>query len=168
MTNQLIVNHVLHLQNNRARDLYFITATAAAEASVRCPQVVIVSTSIPQESLPQSGARSHDGTATGTPPSSSPSQGRPRAHLHLSAWILERIDPYSTSHPIPSTRVTYMTALDLGGSVPQRISGMIQTMFPKMITHVESYLHAQAAPPIVRVPEQMVLSPPRHLGKALT
>ncbi|KAF9377369.1 hypothetical protein CPB97_010230, partial [Podila verticillata] len=149
-----------------ARDLYFITATAAAEASVRCPQVVIVSTSIPQESLPQSGARSHDGTATGTPPSFSPSQGRPRAHLHLSAWILERIDPYSTSHPIPSTRVTYMTALDLGGSVPQRMSGMIQTMFPKMITQVESYLHAQAAPPIVRVPEQMVLSPPRHLDDA--
>jgi len=61
-----------------------------------------------------------------------------------------------------------MTALDLGGSVPQRISGMIQTMFPKMITQVESYLHAQAAPPIVRVPEQMVLSPPRHLGKTLS
>ncbi|KAG0019105.1 hypothetical protein BGZ82_000241 [Podila clonocystis] len=102
----------------------------------------------------------------GTPPSSSPGQGRPRAHLHLSAWILERIDPYSTSHPIPSTRVTYMTALDLGGSVPQRISGMIQTMFPKMITQVESYLHAQAAPPIVRIPEQMVHSPQRHLDEA--
>ncbi|KAF9957810.1 hypothetical protein BGZ72_001332 [Mortierella alpina] len=67
--------------------------------------------------------------------------------------------PYSTSHPIPSTRVTYMTALDLGGSFPQRFSGMVQTMFPKMITHVETYLQAQAAPPIVRIPEQMVIGP---------
>jgi len=51
-----------------------------------------------------------------------------------------------------------MTALDLGGSVPQRISGLVQTMFPKMITQVESYLQAQAAPPIVRIPEQMVIT----------
>lgn len=51
-----------------------------------------------------------------------------------------------------------MTALDLGGSVPQRISGLVQTMFPKMITQVETYLRAQAAPPIVRIPEQMVIT----------
>ncbi|KAG0375068.1 hypothetical protein BGX24_009584 [Mortierella sp. AD032] len=133
-----------------ARDLYFVTATAFVEASARRPQIVIISTSIP-----------HNGTAKATDEASTstaaPPQTRPRAHLHLSAWILEGIDPYSSNHPIPSTRVTFMTALDLGGSVPQRISGMIQTMFPKMITQVESYLQAQAAPPIVRIPEQMVV-----------
>jgi hypothetical protein len=57
-----------------------------------------------------------------------------------------------------------MTALDLGGSVPQRISAMLQTGFPKMITQVESYLQLQAAPPIVRIPEQMVV-PGQGLGK---
>ncbi|KAG0292155.1 hypothetical protein BGZ96_004451 [Linnemannia gamsii] len=136
-----------------ARDLYFVTATAFAEASARCPQIVIISTSIPH-----SGAsKATDEASTST--TASP-QSRPRAHLHLSAWILEGIDPYSTNHPIPSTRVTFMTALDLGGAVPQRISGMIQTMFPKMITQVESYLQAQAAPPIIRIPEQMVVGDP--------
>ncbi|KAF9105473.1 hypothetical protein BGX29_012144 [Mortierella sp. GBA35] len=135
-----------------ARDLFFVTATAFAEASARRPQVIIISTSIPHSGTAK--ATETDEPSTSTPP---PSQSRPRAHLHLSAWILEGIDPYSSSHPIPSTRVTFMTALDLGGSVPQRISGMIQTMFPKMITQVESYLQSQAAPPIIRIPEQMVV-----------
>ncbi|KAG0345330.1 hypothetical protein BG004_003787 [Podila humilis] len=146
-----------------ARDLFFVTVTAAAEASARCPLVVIVSTSVPQASLHDTNARA-DAAAltTRTPPVSNPIHNRPRAHLHISAWILECIDPYSGSHPIPSTRVTFMTALDLGGSVPQRISGMIQTRFPKMITQVENYLQTQAAPPIVRIPEQMILNPHRR------
>lgn len=144
---------ILNFLSNSARDLFFVTATAFAEASARCPQLAIISTSIP-----------HSGASKATDEASSsataPPQPRPRAHLHISAWILEGIDPYSTNHPIPSTRVTFMTALDLGGSVPQRISGMIQTMFPKMITQVESYLQAQAAPPIIRIPEQMVVGEP--------
>ncbi|KAF9912296.1 hypothetical protein EC991_000188 [Linnemannia zychae] len=137
-----------------ARDLYFVTATAFAEASARRPQIVIISTSIPYSGGAGGAAKVVEEASTST---AAPSQVRPRAHLHLSAWILEGIDPYSSNHPIPSTRVTYMTALDLGGSVPQRISGLIQTMFPKMITQVESYLQLQAAPPIVRIPEQMVV-----------
>ncbi|KAF9574133.1 hypothetical protein EC968_007385 [Mortierella alpina] len=140
-----------------SRDLYFVTATASVEASARCPQVVILSTSVPLEAISHSSPSNLDGPPATIPSPSSPAQARPRAHLYLSAWILERIDPYSTSHPIPSTRVTYMTALDLGGSVPQRVSGMIQTMFPKMITQVETYLQAHAAPPIVRIPEQMIV-----------
>ncbi|KAG0245958.1 hypothetical protein BGX31_005244 [Mortierella sp. GBA43] len=136
-----------------ARDLFLVTVTASAEVSARCPQIVILSTSIPPESVTTIG--NAEGTSGTT--SSKPSQPRPRAHLHLSAWILECIDPYSSGHPIPSTRVTYMTALDLGGSVPQRISGMLQTSFPKMITQVESYLQLRAAPPIVRIPEQMTV-----------
>ncbi|KAG0208092.1 hypothetical protein BGX28_000848 [Mortierella sp. GBA30] len=150
---------VIGTLGTRSKHLYFVTATASVEASARCPQIVILSTSVPFEAINiNSSARIEESSATGTP-SSSPSQARPRAHLHLSAWILERIDPYSSSHPIPSTRVTYMIALDLGGSVPQRISGLLQTTFPKMITHVESYLQLQAAPPIVRIPEQMVIGP---------
>ncbi|KAF9203431.1 hypothetical protein BGZ49_006433 [Haplosporangium sp. Z 27] len=138
-----------------ARDLYFITVTASAEASARCPQIVILSTSIPNEVIPIPPTASNESSSSKTS-ASKPSQPRPRAHLHLSAWVLEGIDPYSSSHPIPSTRVTYMTALDLGGSVPQRISGLLQTTFPKMITQVESYLQLQAAPPIVRIPEQSI------------
>ncbi|KAF9401583.1 Suppressor of Sensor Kinase (SLN1) [Mortierella sp. AD011] len=139
-----------------ARDLYFVTVTASAEASARCPQIIILSTSIPHEIIPTPSVVSTETSPSSGTPASKTSQPRPRAHLHLSAWILEGIDPYSSSHPIPSTRVTYMTALDLGGSVPQRISGLLQTTFPKMITHVESYLQYQAAPPIVRIPEQLV------------
>ncbi|KAF9919512.1 hypothetical protein FBU30_010923 [Linnemannia zychae] len=134
-----------------ARDLFFVTATAFSEASARRPQIIIVSTSIPHSSTTK--ATDEASTSTATPP-----QSRPRAHLYLSAWILEGIDPYSSNHPIPSTRVTYITALDLGGSVPLRISGMLQTTFPKMITQVESYLQNQAVPPIVRIPEQMIVS----------
>ncbi|KAF9979003.1 hypothetical protein BGZ75_009850, partial [Mortierella antarctica] len=142
-----------------SRDLYFITATASVEASARCPQVILLSTSVPLEAITHNPSSSLVLPSATSAPSSSPAQARPRAHLHLSAWILERIDPYSTSHPIPSTRVTYMTALDLGGSVPQWVSGMVQTMLPKMITQVETYLQAHAAPPIVRIPEQMVIGP---------
>ncbi|KAF9955671.1 hypothetical protein BGZ70_010158 [Mortierella alpina] len=116
-------------------------------------------TEISDQAITPNALSSTDGPSANSAASSSPAQARPKAHLHLSAWILERIDPYSTSHPIPSTRVTYMTALDLGGSVPQRVSGMIQTMFPRMITHVETYLQVHAAPPIVRIPEQMVIGP---------
>ncbi|ORZ14862.1 hypothetical protein BCR41DRAFT_386716 [Lobosporangium transversale] len=156
-----------------ARDLYFVTATAAAEAGARCPQIVIVSTSIPPEAAVATPQHLFPSPSAQTEPlieaASSPlatasssklkaTQSRPLAHLHLSAWILEGIDPYSSSHhPIPSTRVTFMTALDLGGSVPQRISGLLQTTFPKMITQVESYLQQQATPPIVRIPTQMVI-----------
>ncbi|KAF9357345.1 hypothetical protein BGX26_003893 [Mortierella sp. AD094] len=139
-----------------ARDLYFVTVTASAEASARCPQIVILSTSIPREVISTPSIASTETSPSPGTPVSKTSQPRPRAHLHLSAWILEGIDPYSSSHPIPSTRVTYMTALDLGGSVPQRISGLLQTTFPKMITQVESYLQLQAAPPIVRIPEQLI------------
>ena len=144
------------------RDLYFVTATSLVETTPRCPQIIIVSTSIPHQSSPPGGSGSTDGSSSPSTAASSPSQtqSRPKAQLHISAWILERIDPYSSSHPIPSTKVTFMTALDLGGSVPQRISGLVQTMFPKMITQVESYLQAQAAPPIVRIPEQMVIAEP--------
>ncbi|CAO3563122.1 unnamed protein product [Mortierella alpina] len=147
-----------------SRDLYFVTVTASVEASARCPQVVLLSTSVPLEAITPNALTSIDGSSANSTASSSPAQARPKAHLHLSAWILERIDPYSTSHPIPSTRVTYMTALDLGGSVPQRVSGMIQTMFPKMITQVETYLQVHAAPPIVRIPEQMVIGPPSEMN----
>ncbi|KAF9977672.1 hypothetical protein BGZ73_005182 [Actinomortierella ambigua] len=125
-----------------ARDLYFVTATAAWGAGTRSPQLLIVSTSIPFE------------TETSSSNATAP---RPRAHLHLSAWILEAIDPYSSNHPIPSTKVTYMIALDLGGAVPQRISGLLQTGFPKAISQVESYLRLHAAPPVVRIPTQMVI-----------
>ncbi|KAF8936888.1 hypothetical protein BGZ58_003572 [Dissophora ornata] len=131
---------------------------SSAEASARCPQIVILSTSVPLESITDLSAHTTETIPTQGTPNLKPPQPRPRAHLHMSAWILEGIDPYSSNHPIPSTRVTYMTALDLGGSVPQRISGMLQTTFPKMITQVESYLQHQATPPIVRIPEQMVIN----------
>jgi hypothetical protein len=73
----------------------------------------------------------------------------PLAHLYLSGWILEAVDPYTTTtnHPIPSTRVTYMGCIDLGQSIPAYISNMATSNLIKSIGRVESLLKATGPPP---------------------
>lgn len=80
-----------------------------------------------------------------------------RGHLFMSGWILEPIDPYNTTtatnHPIPSTRVTYVAALDLGVSVPSYISNLVaNNWFPKKLQAVESYLKSKGPPPVITLP----------------
>ncbi|KAI9287517.1 hypothetical protein BC943DRAFT_194172 [Umbelopsis sp. AD052] len=73
----------------------------------------------------------------------------PLAHLYLSGWILEAVDPYTTTtnHPIPSTRVTYMGCIDLGQSIPAYISNMATSNLIKSIGRVESLLKTSGPPP---------------------
>lgn len=78
-----------------------------------------------------------------------------RGHLYMSGWILEAVDPYTTTtnHPIPSTRVTYVSALDLGTAVPSYISNLVANNWaPKKIQSVESYLKANGPPPFLTQP----------------
>lgn len=79
-----------------------------------------------------------------------------RGTLYMSGWILEAIDPYTTTtnHPIPSTRVTYVTALDLGASVPSYISNLVANNWaPKKIQSIESYLKSKGPPPFLSQPQ---------------
>lgn len=78
-----------------------------------------------------------------------------RGTLYMSGWILEAIDPYTTTinHPIPSMRVTYVTALDLGTSVPSYISNIVANNWaPKKIQAIESYLKSKGPPPFLSQP----------------
>ncbi|KAI9272431.1 hypothetical protein BY458DRAFT_508788 [Sporodiniella umbellata] len=80
---------------------------------------------------------------------------KPRGNLFMSAWIIEPIDPYTTveNHPIPSTRVIYVAALDLGASVPSYVSNLlVNNWFPKKIQAVQSYLKTNGAPPFISEP----------------
>ncbi|KAI7889902.1 uncharacterized protein EV154DRAFT_268848 [Mucor mucedo] len=78
-----------------------------------------------------------------------------RGTLYMSGWILEAIDPYTTTinHPIPSVRVTYVTALDLGTSVPSYISNIVANNWaPKKIQAIEAYLKSKGPPPFLSQP----------------
>lgn len=94
-----------------------------------------------------------------------------RGHLFMSGWILEPIDPYNTTtanHPIPSTRVIYVAALDLGASVPSYISNLVaNNWFPKKIQAVETYLKAKGPPPVITEPFPFLVFSNNTLSKAV-
>ncbi|ORY95497.1 hypothetical protein BCR43DRAFT_302856 [Syncephalastrum racemosum] len=79
---------------------------------------------------------------------------RPRAQYFLSGWILEAIDPYTTTtnHPIPSMRATYLATVDLGTGVPAYMSNLVTSNLTKRINLVESYLKTQGPPPYLCYP----------------
>ncbi|RUS24795.1 hypothetical protein BC938DRAFT_473063 [Jimgerdemannia flammicorona] len=83
---------------------------------------------------------------------------KPRGRLYLSGWILEAVDPYTTTtnHPIPSTRVTFMASLDMGGSIPGTVSSLVTLGMPKAIQQVETYLKSNGAPPYLTLPPQLI------------
>ncbi|KAI9482759.1 MAG: hypothetical protein EXX96DRAFT_555509 [Benjaminiella poitrasii] len=87
---------------------------------------------------------------------------RSRGQFFVSGWILEAIDPYNTmtaNHPIPSTRIIHVAALDLGNAVPSYISNLVASnWFPKKIQAVESYLKAKGPPPFVTTEPSSLLS----------
>ncbi|KAI9268960.1 hypothetical protein BDA99DRAFT_503102 [Phascolomyces articulosus] len=87
------------------------------------------------------------------PTTSDPSK-RPPALFSLSGWILEAIDPYTTTtnHPIPSMRATHLTSLDLGSSVPTYMSNLVTTGFPKRMKAIEKLLHTQGPSPYLGQP----------------
>ncbi|KAI8374146.1 uncharacterized protein BYT42DRAFT_575286 [Radiomyces spectabilis] len=80
---------------------------------------------------------------------------RQRAHVFISGWILEMIDPYTTTdnHPIPSTRVTYIIASDLGPSIPSYVSNMVNSNYViKRVQALESYLKTYGPAPCITQP----------------
>ncbi|KAF1805903.1 hypothetical protein FB192DRAFT_1068941 [Mucor lusitanicus] len=94
-----------------------------------------------------------------------------RGHLFMSGWILEPIDPYNTTtatnHPIPSTRVTHVAALDLGVSVPSYISNLVaNNWFPKKLQAVESYLKSKGPPPVITLPLPLLVFSNNTLSKS--
>ncbi|KAJ3150708.1 hypothetical protein HDU86_006325 [Geranomyces michiganensis] len=78
--------------------------------------------------------------------------GNVRAQLLMSGWILDAIDPYTTQHPIPSTKVTFYFQADLGGSVPTAMYGLMIGSAPKHPARVEAYLVEHGVPPYVAWP----------------
>lgn len=91
-----------------------------------------------------------------------------RGNLYMSGWILEPIDPYTTTtnHPIPSMRVTYVTALDLGNSVPSYISNLVANNWvPKKIQSVETYLKQKGPPPFISQPIPVLTFSNNNLSK---
>ncbi|CAO3594807.1 unnamed protein product [Absidia cylindrospora] len=83
----------------------------------------------------------------------------PRGKMFISGWILEPIDPYTTAtnHPIPSTRATYVIALDLGPSVPSYLSNMSASgIVSKKIHGVEQCLKQKGPLPYLVYPLPVV------------
>ncbi|KAJ3147651.1 hypothetical protein HDU89_005269 [Geranomyces variabilis] len=72
-----------------------------------------------------------------------------RAQLMLSGWILDPIDPYTTQHPIPSTKATFYFQADLSGSVPTAMYGLLLGSAPKHPARVEAYLKEHGVPPYI-------------------
>lgn len=131
----------------RSRDLFTASCTARASANASTnsqpSRVFFVETSIadyPHQVPPT------DPTA------------RPCGRLYLYGWMLEAVDPYTTTtnHPIPSTRVTFMASLDMGGSIPGTVSSLVTIGMPKAIQQVETYLKSKGAPPYLIIPPQLI------------
>jgi hypothetical protein len=92
---------------------------------------------------------------------------KPVGNLFISGWILEPVDPYTTTtnHPIPSTRVCYVAALDLGQSVPSYISNLVaNNWLPKKIQAVEGFLKSKEPPPYLVQPSSPLVFINNHLG----
>ncbi|KAG0175551.1 hypothetical protein DFQ30_005246 [Apophysomyces sp. BC1015] len=87
-------------------------------------------------------------------PFPSQQEKHPRGNLFISGWILESIDPYTTTtnYPIPSMRATYVVALDLGTSIPSYVSNLVASGFYKKISWIETYLKTQGSPPFLQQP----------------
>ncbi|RUS19669.1 hypothetical protein BC937DRAFT_87130, partial [Endogone sp. FLAS-F59071] len=81
---------------------------------------------------------------------------KPRGRLYLYGWMLEAVDPYTTNHQIPSTRVTFMASLDMGGTIPGTVSSLVTIGMPKAIQQVETYLKSKGAPPYLTLPPQLI------------
>lgn len=88
--------------------------------------------------------------------------GLPVGRVLIDGWILETVDPYtSTSHAIPSTRLTHVMAIDFGGSVPSSVNTSWNAALPKTINLIETYLKGSSPSvsvgPSVDIPPSNVL-----------
>jgi len=75
------------------------------------------------------------------------------AHVFLEGWIMETIDPYSSSsHEIPSTRCTHFSAIDYGGSLPAALNSILNSSLPRMISGLGKLVKSNGLVPRVCQP----------------
>ncbi|KAJ3007478.1 hypothetical protein HKX48_009103 [Thoreauomyces humboldtii] len=126
-----------------SRDLITVNADQLLDAMTGLPTIATASSSV-TDTLVSTQA------ATGIAAEAATAV---RGKLILSGWILEPIDPYTSSHhPIPSTKATYYHQLDLAGSIPIALHGYMVSAAPKSVAAVETYLKTHGAPPYVAWP----------------
>ncbi|KAF7289440.1 hypothetical protein HMN09_01337800 [Mycena chlorophos] len=77
----------------------------------------------------------------------------PIGRIFVDAWILETLDPYTKeNYAIPSTRCTYMIALDYAGAIPAAFNSMINAAAPRAVLALETYFKSISSLPITRLP----------------
>ncbi|WFD35789.1 hypothetical protein MCUN1_002651 [Malassezia cuniculi] len=77
----------------------------------------------------------------------------PMGRVLVEGWILEPVDPYSSgNYPIPSTRVTYVVAVDYGGSMPAAVNSLWNSYLPFSVLSLESFLKRNGPLPVVLAP----------------
>lgn len=70
------------------------------------------------------------------------------ANMLIEGWIMETLDPYSSStHAIPSTRCTYFSAIEYGGSVPVAFNSMLNSSLPRLMSGLEHLVRNQGPLP---------------------
>lgn len=68
-------------------------------------------------------------------------------------WICETLDPYtSENYAIPSTRCTFVSAVDFAGAVPVAYNAMLNASLPRAILRLESYLKSSVNLPVFHTP----------------
>lgn len=56
-------------------------------------------------------------------------------------WICETLDPYTEeNYAIPSTRITFISAVDFAGAVPAAYNSVLNASIPRSILQLETYL----------------------------
>ncbi|KAK4049055.1 hypothetical protein OIV83_004417 [Microbotryomycetes sp. JL201] len=72
----------------------------------------------------------------------------------LEGWILETLDPYTSSLlAIPSTRCTYVACVDHGGSIPFALNSVMNSNLVKTISNVETVGKTKGPVPRVYSPD---------------
>jgi hypothetical protein len=68
-------------------------------------------------------------------------------------WILETLDPYTSDEfTIPSTRCSYLSAVDYGGSVPHALNSMLNQGLPRALDALEKYVKTRGSIPRLQSP----------------
>jgi hypothetical protein len=68
-------------------------------------------------------------------------------------WICETLDPYTTeNYAIPSTRCTFVSAVDFAGAVPATYNSVLNASLPRAIIRFENYLKLSTNLPFLYTP----------------
>ncbi|GAA5924753.1 hypothetical protein JCM3775_005461 [Rhodotorula graminis] len=121
----------------KGRIFFVATANAAVKvpsaSSGASTSTVLFVASASYTPTPSSGTASDSFDPVKVNPSSLPA-----GQVLLEGWILETLDPYTSSVlAIPSTRCTYVACVDQKGAVPLALNGVLNANLAKSISAVE-------------------------------